>query len=83
VHFVQVVDRTHLIQRTWERGAGATLACGTGACASAVASFLNGGSDRNVVIDLPGGRLKIEYAEDGRVFMTGPAETVYDGEWPL
>jgi diaminopimelate epimerase len=83
VHFVQVVDRGHLIQRTWERGAGATLACGTGACASAVASFLNGGSDRNVEIDLPGGRLKIEYAEDGRVFMTGPAETVYDGESPL
>ena len=56
---------------------------GKGCCASAVAAFLNGASDRNVDIDLPGGRLKIEYAEDGRVFMTGPAETVYDGEWPL
>ncbi len=83
VHFLQVVNRGHLIQRTWERGAGATLACGTGACACGVAAFLNGFSDREVDIDLPGGRLHIEYAEDGHVFMTGPAETVFDGEWSL
>jgi diaminopimelate epimerase len=83
VHFVQVVDRGHIVQRTWERGAGATLACGTGACASAVAAFLNGLTGREVDVDLPGGRLKIEYAEDGHVFMTGPAETVFDGEWAL
>lgn len=81
VHFAQVVDRGHLIQRTWERGAGITLACGTGACAVAVAGFLTGVSDRNVDIRLPGGHLRLEYQESGRVFMTGPAETVFVGEW--
>ena len=81
VHFVQVASRTHLIQRTWERGAGVTLACGTGACAVAVAGFLTGRSERCVGIDLPGGRLAIEYSENGTVFMTGPAVTVYEGEW--
>jgi diaminopimelate epimerase len=82
VHFVQVVSRTHLRQRTWERGAGATLACGTGACAVAVAGFLNGLSERAVTVSLPGGDLSVEYCEDGRVLMTGPAETVFVGEWP-
>ncbi len=81
VHFVQVLSRTHLRQRTWERGAGVTLACGTGACACGVASFLNGHSERQVLIDLPGGRLEIDYSEDGIVWMTGPAETVFQGEW--
>lgn len=80
VHFIQVVDRSHLIQRTWERGAGITLACGTGACASAVAAFVTGRADRSVEIQLPGGKLEIEYLEDGRVLMTGPAETVFEGE---
>lgn len=79
VHFVQVTDRGHLVQRTWERGAGATLACGTGACASAVAAFLTGRADRATEVALPGGKLWIEYAEDGTVFMTGPAETVFTG----
>lgn len=82
VHFVQVINRRHLRQRTWERGAGATLACGTGACAVGVAGSLTGRSDRNVAIDLPGGRLEIEYADSGHVFMTGPAVTVFRGEWP-
>ena len=84
VHFVQVVDRSHLIQRTWERGAGVTLACGTGACSVAVAGFLTGRADREVRIDLPGGRLDIAYREDGKVFMTGPATLAYSGEfaWP-
>ncbi|HEY0868250.1 MAG TPA: diaminopimelate epimerase [Fimbriimonas sp.] len=81
VHFVQVVDRQTLIQRTWERGAGITLACGTGACACAVAAVETGRADRNVLIHLPGGDLEIEYQEDGRVFMTGPAETVFSGVW--
>jgi diaminopimelate epimerase len=81
VHFAQVVDRSHLIQRTWERGAGITFACGTGACAVSVAGFLTGRSERSVDIRLPGGHLKLEYAEGGRVFMTGPAETVFVGEW--
>lgn len=82
VHFVQVSDREHLIQRTWERGAGVTLACGTGACAVGVTGYLTERSGRSVDIKLPGGHLKIEYREDGRVFMTGPAETVFEGEWP-
>lgn len=79
VHFVQLVDRGTLVQRTWERGAGVTLACGTGACAVAVAGVVTGRSDRSVSIHLPGGDLQIEYREDGRVFMTGPAETVFTG----
>lgn len=79
VHFVQVIDRGHIIQRTWERGAGITLACGTGACASAVAAFVNGQVDRNVVVRLPGGELEIEYGEDGTVLMTGSATEVFTG----
>ncbi|RYG31963.1 diaminopimelate epimerase [bacterium] len=81
VHFVQVVDRETLIQRTWERGAGITLACGTGACSVAVAAFLNGHSERTVMVHLPGGDLGIEYREDGRVLMTGPATKVFEGSW--
>jgi diaminopimelate epimerase len=81
VHFIQVLDRRTLLQRTWERGAGATLACGTGACASAVAAALTGRSESATEVRLPGGSLFIEYAGDGTVFMTGPAETVYTGEW--
>lgn len=82
VHFVEVLTRGHLRQRTWERGAGATLACGTGACASAVAAWSTGRAERCVLVDLPGGRLEIEIGPDGRVFMTGPAEKVFVGEWP-
>ncbi len=81
VHFVEVVSRTRLIQRTWERGAGITLACGTGACACAVAAFLNDKAERNVTIKLPGGELEIEYLESGRVLMTGPGVSVFTGEW--
>lgn len=80
VHFVEVVAEDHLMMRTWERGAGATLACGTGACSVAVAGYLNGFSEREVKIDLPGGRLHLEYKESGHVFMTGPAEIVYEGQ---
>jgi len=83
VHFVQVVGRDRLIQRTWERGAGITLACGTGACSVCVAGFLTGRSDRTVLIHLPGGDLEIDYREDRIVFMTGPAETVFNGEFSL
>ncbi len=82
VHFVEVVDRTHLLQRTWERGAGATLACGTGACAAAAALSRLGLSERSVRVRLPGGELRIEWADSGRVFMSGPAETAFSGEWP-
>ncbi len=78
VHFIQVVDRGHLIQRTWERGAGITLACGTGACASAAAALAIDLAEPKVQIDLPGGRLEIEVLESG-VLMTGPATTVFHG----
>lgn len=81
VHFVQVLDRGTLLQRTWERGAGATLACGTGACASGVAAVLTGRADRQSEVRLPGGSLLIEYGQDGSVYMTGPAETVFTGSW--
>lgn len=83
VHFIEVVDRGHLVQRTWERGAGITLACGTGACASGVAAHVNGLADRKVAIKLPGGSLGVDYRPDGTVFMTGPAETVFDGQFDV
>ena len=67
--------------RVWERGAGETLACGTGACASAVAAVLNGYTSRKVKVHLLGGDLSIEWNEkDNHVYMTGPATTVFDGE---
>lgn len=81
VHFVQVLTPTSLRQRTWERGAGATLACGTGACAATVAAHVTGRSDSAVNVELPGGNLKIEYAPSGHVFMAGPAEFVFEGGW--
>lgn len=79
VHFVQVVSQGELIQRTWERGAGVTLACGTGACASVVATFLNGKTDRKVKVRLPGGVLFVEYLENGSVELTGKAEYCFEG----
>lgn len=83
VHWVKKLSESHLQMRTWERGAGVTLACGTGACSVAVAGFETGRSGRDVVITLPGGDLRIEYEAGGKVFMTGPATFVYAGEWPL
>ncbi len=80
VNFVEVVDRGRVKLRTWERGAGATLACGTGSCATAVASILNEHTDRLVTIELQHGELQIEWAEDGTVYMTGPAEESFAGE---
>jgi len=78
--FVEVVSRDYLKMRVWERGAGITLACGTGACATLVAAVLNNKSDRICTIELPGGPLKIEWASDNRIFMTGPAERVFAGK---
>lgn len=79
--FVQVVSRTVLKMRVWERGAGETLACGTGACAVLVASVLNNVSDRKAKIILLGGELTIEWDEKtNHVFMTGPATEVFTGE---
>lgn len=78
--FIQVVRRDYLKMRVWERGAGATLACGTGACASLVAGVLTGRCDRKATIELPGGPLEIEWSEvDQRLYMTGPAEKVFTG----
>jgi diaminopimelate epimerase len=80
--FVQVLDRNEVRQRTWERGSGETLACGTGACAVGVAGVLTGRTDRNVAVHLLGGDLKIEWNEqDGHVYMTGPAVEVFTGQW--
>lgn len=79
VNFVQVLDRTHIAMRTWERGCGPTLACGTGACSSVVACVLNGHTERKVTVSLQLGELEIEWAEDNHVYMTGPAETVFSG----
>ncbi len=79
VHFVQVLGPDEARVRVWERGAGATLACGTGACAVAVAGVETGRLARRSTIRLPGGPLTIEVGEDRRVRMTGPAETVFEG----
>lgn len=79
VHFAQVLNLGEVKVRVWERGAGATLACGTGACAVAVAGVETGRLARRSTVHLPGGPLTIEVAEDRRVTMTGPAVTVFDG----
>ena len=79
VEFVQVLDPGRLKVRVWERGCGETLACGTGACASAVISNLKGFTGKRVKVILKGGSLKIELAKDNRVLMTGPAEEVFEG----
>ncbi|WP_339377040.1 diaminopimelate epimerase [Cyanothece sp. BG0011] len=78
--FIEVVRSDYLKMRVWERGAGITLACGTGACASVVAGVLTGNCDRLCTVELPGGCLTIEWSEqDNRLYMTGPAEAVFTG----
>jgi diaminopimelate epimerase len=79
VEFVQVLNRRHLKVRVWERGAGATLACGTGACAALVAMVRLGQAERQATVSLPGGDLQIEWAQSNHVLMTGPAEMVFQG----
>jgi len=84
VEFVEIVSRGLLRQRTFERGTGETLACGSGACAVAVATMLRGACERRVEIALRGGTLLLEWADDSaHVFMTGPAAEVYTGRFPL
>ncbi len=79
--FIEVVSDSEIIFRVWERGAGETLACGTGACAAAVACVLNGKTGRSVLVHLPGGDLDIVWSEaDNHVYMTGPATEVFTGE---
>jgi diaminopimelate epimerase len=82
VEFITVHKPTEITMRVWERGAGQTLACGTGACASVVSSVLNGRTERNVLVHLKGGDLFIEWDENtGCVYMSGPAEEVFQGVW--
>ena len=83
VNFVEVISRSRIKVRTWERGAGATLACGTGCCASAVASIINQHTERKVTVELQYGQLEIEWADDGTIYMTGPAEESFTGETVL
>jgi diaminopimelate epimerase len=80
--FIMVVSPRELVMRVWERGTGETQACGTGACAAAVAAVLAGLAEKKVLMHLPGGDLTLEWAESGEVFMTGPATEVFSGEWP-
>ena len=81
--FVEVLSRQEVRMRVWERGSGETLACGTGACATAVACALNNWTDKKLTVKLTGGELLIEWAENGMVFMSGPATIVFDGEYLL
>jgi diaminopimelate epimerase len=83
IHFVQVASPTEATMRTWERGSGITMACGTGASAVCVAGVLTGRTGRNLFTHLPGGDLQLEWSEtDNHVFMTGPAVEVFSGDWP-
>ncbi len=81
--FIEIVRRDYLKMRVWERGAGITLACGTGACASVIAGVLTGNSDRASTVELPGGCLEIEWSADNQVYMTGPATKVFEGIYSL
>ncbi len=81
VEFVRVRDHAHIEVRVYERGVGPTLSSGTGACASAVAACLNGLTDRRVRVEMEGGRLEVEWRDDGEVLLTGEAEVIYRGEW--
>lgn len=83
VEFVQVQSKNEVIMRVWERGAGETLACGTGACATGVACVLNNLTNREITVHLTGGDLKIEWAADNHVYMTGRAEYVFRGDIEL
>jgi diaminopimelate epimerase len=83
VEFVEVINPGELKMYVWERGAGLTLACGTGACAAAVAGALNGLTQKEVKVRLPLGYLNIEWARNNHVYMTGPAEEVFSGSFPV
>jgi diaminopimelate epimerase len=80
VEFVQVLSRTEVRQRTWERGAGETLACGTGSSAVTAACVLNGLTEKKILNHLSGGDLEMEWGDDGNIYMTGPAVEVFSGE---
>ena len=81
IEFVQIIDRNNIKMRVWERGAGETLACGTGACAAAVACNMNNYIDKEANVELLGGSLKIRWDDKNKhVYMTGPATTVFEGQ---
>lgn len=82
VHVARVDSRDRITMHTWERGSGITQACGTGACAVLVAGAVTGRCDRRITATLPGGNLEVEWLDDLRVYMTGPAEEVFTGDWP-
>jgi len=82
-HFVQVLSTERVRMRTWERGSGITMACGTGASAVCVAGVLTGRTARRIVAEVPGGELTLEWPGAGEVLMTGPAAEVFEGVWPL
>ncbi|GMA99657.1 diaminopimelate epimerase [Pelosinus sp. IPA-1] len=81
VEFVQVLNKQKLRMRVWERGAGVTMACGTGTCATLVAAVLNGKADRQATIELDGGTLFIEWGLDNHIYMSGPAVEVFRGKY--
>jgi diaminopimelate epimerase len=80
--FVELVSPAEVKVRVWERGSGETLACGTGASAVCVAGVLTGRTERKILVHLPGGDLDLQWADNGHVYKTGPAEEVFHGEWP-
>ncbi len=80
-HFVQQISADKVKMRTWERGSGETLACGTGAVATGVACVLNNLTERTINIQLPGGALTVEWTDEDKTYMTGPAEFVFTGQW--
>jgi diaminopimelate epimerase len=79
VEFIEIIDRGRIRMRVWERGAGETMACGTGASAAVVAASLHGFTGKKVVVGLLGGELVVEWNEDNHVWMTGPAVEVFEG----
>jgi diaminopimelate epimerase len=83
VEFVRINNHNDITVRVWERGSGETLACGTGACAVAVAGVITDRTKRQIVAHLPGGDLRLNWSEaDNHVYLTGPAVEVFSGEWP-
>ncbi|MCL4109011.1 UNVERIFIED_CONTAM: hypothetical protein GTU68_052649 [Idotea baltica] len=83
VEFAQLIDRSNIKVRVWERGSGETAACGTGACAVVVAGVLSGRCDRTVNVALPGGTLCVDWRSDDNVYLSGPVAEVFSGEWSL
>ena len=82
IEFAQIIDKNHIKMRVWERGAGETYACGTGACATCVACYIDGLTERSVEIQLLGGNLQIDWnQENNHIYMTGPAKTICEGEF--